>query len=488
MQIKLESIVGYLIMLVLAYFTLFGHMETLAIRIYDEARLAINAYEMSVNGNCIVTHFDWQPDMWNTKPPLMVWCQAICIKIFGVRELSVRLPSAISAFVLCVFLILFSVRYVKSSMLGFFAVWVLLTSYGYIHVHAVRTGDYDSMLALFIVIYSFSFFLYCETDSLKFLYFSFAALTLAVLTKGIAGLFMVPVLFLYILYRRRLYSVLKLKQLYICIGLFIICVGGYYLFRELQNPGYLRAVWENELGGRYFEVNEGHSADFMYYITLLRVHHYSYWFYLVPIGILVGLFQSDRRIKRLSVFTGMSIAVFTLVISVSQTKLEWYAVPLYPFLAVAVSVLFYSGIMFIKRVANARTLLFRIIVMLSVIAVFYRPTYKTLKLMIPPREYAWDEPRYDIAYLLKSVVAGRYNVDGYTVLHDGYCAHLLFYVRILQSHNVDISLFGDWHNIPGNQNVIVYQDEVKQFVEHNFYFEIVGSYNTVTFYRLMERK
>jgi len=485
---KVEIVVGYLILLILAYFTLFGYMEFMAIRIFDEARLAINAWEMSVNGNCITTYFDGQPDMWNTKPPLMIWCQAVCIKLFGVRELSVRLPAAISAFMLCVFLIVFSIRYLKSQWIGFFAVWVLLTSFGYIHVHAARTGDYDSMLTLFIVIYSIFFFQYSETGKAKYLYFSSVALIMAVLTKGIAGLLFVPALFIYTLIRGKFFELVKSKHLYICILLFFTFVGGYYLLREFQNAGYMKAVWENELGGRYFEVNEGHSADFMYYFTLLRKHHYSYWFFLVPLGIVAGLFKKEQLIRRLSVFTGISIFTFFMVISLSRTKLEWYAAPLYPFLAIAVSMLVYSILSFVKSYFTSRFWIFKLIAIVLVVALFYKPTYRTLKRMIPPKEYSWEVDRYDIAYLLKSSVQGNYNIDGYTVLHDGYCAHLLFYVRILQGKGVNISLFGNWRNVSGNIDVVVYQDEVKQFVENNFNFEVIGTYNTVNFYRLMDKK
>jgi len=41
---------------------IFGHLDTLPIRISDESRLAINAYEMLKNKNYLVTHFEGKPD------------------------------------------------------------------------------------------------------------------------------------------------------------------------------------------------------------------------------------------------------------------------------------------------------------------------------------------------------------------------------------------------------------------------------------------
>ena len=98
----------YMALAVLLAIPIFWHLDTLPIRVWDEARLAINAYEMLNNGDLIVTHFNGKPDMWNTKPPLLIWIQALFMKILGVNELSVRMPSTIAAFLTCIVLFIFS--------------------------------------------------------------------------------------------------------------------------------------------------------------------------------------------------------------------------------------------------------------------------------------------------------------------------------------------------------------------------------------------
>ncbi|MGD9976741.1 MAG: ArnT family glycosyltransferase [Bacteroidales bacterium] len=486
---KTENLIKYPILLVLAYFTLFGHIERQPVRIFDEARLANNAYEMYKNGNFVVTYYDGKPDMWNTKPPLMIWCQAFFIKSFGVRELSVRLPAAISAFLLCVFLVFFSVRYLKNQWLGFFAVIVLLTSFGYIHVHAARTGDYDSTLTLFTAIYSLLFFQYIESDKPKYLYLSVVGIILATLTKGIAGLLFVPALVIYAFVRNKVLSIAKLKHLYIGILMFIIVIGGYYLFRESQNHGYLKAVWENELGGRYFEVNEGHAANFWYYFSMLRLHHYRYWLLFVPIGFIVGLFSKDKRIGNIAIFSSISIVCYFLIISISKTKLEWYAVPLYPFLALLAAVLIDSVFSLVKNFTSTKQYAFiRLIPFILLIAVFYSPVYKTLKRMIPPREFSWDVETYNIGYFLKDAVKGKYNLTDHVLLHDGYFAHILFYQRVLQENGMNVSLNTDWRNIEGNCTVVAYQAEVKDFLEMNFNYDVVFTRSNIVIYRLTDRR
>src|SRR4051812_23990930 len=166
----------------------FGNLNTLPIRIWDEARIAINACEMHMTGNYIVTTFNFKPDMWNTKPPLLVWCMVLLMKTIGVNELAVRLPSAFAAFFTCLALLLFVKRYFKSELFAFLAVLVLITTNGYIHYHISRTGDYDALLTLFTTTSCLFFYAFSETKKIQYLYLFFITLTLGVLTKGIAGL------------------------------------------------------------------------------------------------------------------------------------------------------------------------------------------------------------------------------------------------------------------------------------------------------------
>ena len=138
----------YLLIALLISVPIFGHLDTLPIRIWDESRLAVNANEMQKDGDFIVTHFYGQPDMWNTKPPLMIWLQAFFMKTIGAGELAVRLPSALAAFFTSITLLVFFRRYI-SFWFGSISVMILVTSSGYIGLHASRTGDYDTLLTLF---------------------------------------------------------------------------------------------------------------------------------------------------------------------------------------------------------------------------------------------------------------------------------------------------------------------------------------------------
>ncbi|HAS36874.1 MAG TPA: hypothetical protein DCS15_10340 [Flavobacteriales bacterium] len=104
----------YYLLGLLMYMPIFGHLNSLPLRYWDELRLAISAWEMLEHGQYLVPHYFGEPDLWNTKPPLMVWAQVFFMKTIGVNEMAVRLPSAISAFLTCVAILVFSKKYIKS--------------------------------------------------------------------------------------------------------------------------------------------------------------------------------------------------------------------------------------------------------------------------------------------------------------------------------------------------------------------------------------
>ena len=155
---KKQRFFGLLLLLFLCYFPLFLHLDTLSLRLWDESRRGVNAIEMATEGNWLVPHFEGHPDNYGTKPPFLVWMQAIGMKIFGVNELAVRLPSALAGVATVLLLWFFAGRVLNRPISGFFAGLILVTSQLYIDKHAAISGDYDALLTLFQTFYLLCFY------------------------------------------------------------------------------------------------------------------------------------------------------------------------------------------------------------------------------------------------------------------------------------------------------------------------------------------
>lgn len=461
-----------IITLVLCYFPLFLHLGSLPIRIWDEARLAINAIEMLQNHNFIVTYHENSPDMWNTKPPLLIWIQALFIKAFGVDEISVRLPSAIAALFTCIVLYQFSRKYLKNYLFGIISVLVLITSQGYVHYHGTRTGDYDSLLTLFTTLFCLHYFLYFQYNHLKYLYLFFLSLTLSVLTKGIQPLIFIPALFIYSILNFKIFKeLLKNRHLYFNITIFFIITIGYYLWRDALNPGYLKTVFTNEIGGRYLETLEFHKHPFNYYFDNIVTWKFSYWLVALISGIFIGLFSVDDKIRKLTFFCLIITIAYLLIISNSNTKLEWYDLPLYPFFAILSAVAINYLIQFFEsfKEFNSR-LKANIIPHLILFIIFLSPYRKIIDEVYFPKEY--DFTYNSIPMMMKSIHKNDAHRNYVICWKNDTKTHLDF--QILKLSNAGLKFeFKDSDKLSPGDMVIASEWDEKSYIENHYKYKLL---------------
>jgi 4-amino-4-deoxy-L-arabinose transferase-like glycosyltransferase len=486
---KLPIFFSFILLILIVYFPIFAHLDTLPIRMWDEARQANNAYEMYKDGNWVVTHFEGKPDMWNTKPPLLIWMQVGFMKILGVNELSVRLPSAIAAFLTCGLLLFISIRYLKSFWFGFITVIVLVTCQGYISEHGSRTGDYDTLVTFFSLSAGFSLFLYTEEDrKLKYLYFFFLGLTLAVLTKGIAGLLLLPGLFIYLIIRKKIKELLKNKHLYLGMAIFFLIIVSFYVLRELQNPGYFKAIISNELGGRYLSIIEGHEGDFGYYWQNLINYRLSEWVFLVPCGLVIGLSFKEKKMFRLTMFSIILVISYFLIISICKTKLEWYDIPMFPLLSIIISMLIYFIFNFLKNSQVLHTgLKIQVLPFIFLFLLFLSSYMKILNKTFLPKDSEVALRTYELEYFLKGAIKGDYNIRNQYISCSGYRGPNLFYVRQLQDKGIKTG-FKDCTQLASMDEVVTYQDDIKEYIKNNYNNEIIGTYGNVLIFKILEKK
>lgn len=475
-----------LLFVLTAVWPLFMHLDTLPLRMWDEARQAISAYEMLRNGDWLVAHFYGQPDMWSTKPPLLIWLQAAFFGILGPGELALRLPSAIAAFLTGWLLLRVTTRQLNAPWLGLIAALMMYTSDGYIHMHVARSGDYDALLVLFMSASAWALFRWSARGGPRDLLWFFVLLTLGVLTKSVQALLFVPGLGLFLFARKRLLALFKERAFYIGLGVFVLCVGGFYLLRESANPGYLRAVWENELGGRYGGSLEGHEEPWNFYITMLIDHHFSAWWMLVPVGILAGLAHRDERMRHWTLLLVCIGAVYLSVISTAGTKLEWYSAPLFPVIAGLAAVPLHTILQWTFSENWSTTLLRRRVLPWAFLFIaFVTPYSRTIGRTYFPKEFPWDEDVYAASYYLHKAVRGG-PLEANVLCHDTYNAHLMFYVKLLNEQGRDIRSVSK-HDLRPGMRAMAMEPFVKAMIEHDYDFRIVHEQGGLRIYGIIGR-
>ncbi len=335
------DIVIIIFLAVISYWVFFKNLGGYSLRVWDEGRNAVNALEMYKNHNYLVTYFNGSVDMWNTKPPLLIWLMNLSFGIFGINELAVRVPSAISATLVVLIIYFWLKKITKNRLVGFLGSLIILSSMGFPDWHIGRTGDYDAILTLMVFLAALFFWLYLESkQNKKFIFLSFIFFTLAVSTKGIAGFFIVPAIILYSLVTKSFVKIIKDPNFWKAFGLMVGVIVLYYGLREVFNGGYLKAVWQNEIL-RSINLKDTQKNNFWYYWKYFSEFRFQKWIYFVPFSILSIFLTKDKKIKGWVIFSYLISLTYFLIISTSTTKYLWYDAQLYPFMSMLVAIFIY---------------------------------------------------------------------------------------------------------------------------------------------------
>jgi 4-amino-4-deoxy-L-arabinose transferase-like glycosyltransferase len=274
---KSEAFLTVLALLAIAWLLAFD-LGRAPIQSWDEARQAVNALEMlRSGGQWLVTTFEHQPDLWNTKPPLLIWLQALSMHALGPTALAVRLPSLLATLG-TVGLLYGAGRGVGRPALGLLAGALLVTMAGYLGPHVARSGDYDALLCGLVLGQVLATFFYVETGRRRYLALAAGAVGAAVLTKGVAGLLGLPSLGIYLLLEKKLWATLRQPAFWLAAAGALAAPALYYVLRERALPGYWATVWANELGGRYaHNMSAARRPALFHLANLLRYQCRLWW-------------------------------------------------------------------------------------------------------------------------------------------------------------------------------------------------------------------
>lgn len=320
-------------------FMLFARLDSDPIIAWDESRQAINAIEMLDHKNPLISTYKGETDFWNTKPSLLIASQSFLMKNIGINELALRLPSAFAGLFLCILIYLFFVIEFKSKSGGILAVLTLLSMEGYNGYHCTRTGDFDSLLCLFTTTYLMAFYIYLVKLDKRYLVLFFISIALTVFSKGVAGLMFLPALFFYLLYTKKLLVLLRLRLFWVLFLSSSLLILSYYLYREIHSPGFIKAVNENELLGRFGKSNYGHSGPYWMYVAGLFSKRAFPWIIFLPIGLGIwyARFRYFKKTTSAISYFNIMLLFWLFMISIAQTKIEWYDAPMIPLIAIVFS-------------------------------------------------------------------------------------------------------------------------------------------------------
>ncbi len=306
----------------------------------DEPRYASTARDMVLNNNWIVPYFNGVPRI--NKPPLFYWTIAVSYKIFGISELSARLPSALAAIGM-VFVTYLLGKRIENRQKGFWAGVTLMASPLFFLIS--RFCITDMLLSFFICSSLYLFFVeYLEssnrgiggfqTHSYRrlFLYF---LLGMVFLVKGPVGILLFILITLCFLVWMR--DLRYLRRLWYLSGfllfLGIICAWGIPFWLSLGTEQ-ISALLSQEMSGRFVS-GYAHPEPFYYYVPVFFIGFFPWsLFVLIPIVHVIKRRKGLPVEEKKQVYFFCSWLIMTLLFfSLSHSKLMTYVLPLSPSVA-----------------------------------------------------------------------------------------------------------------------------------------------------------
>jgi 4-amino-4-deoxy-L-arabinose transferase len=279
--------------------------------------------------------------VWVHKQPLYLWQIALSMKIFGEREIALRLPSVIMA--ACMVMMIFrSGSLLKSERTGMIAALFFAFNYftwnlvsGYFH-----TDHNDVAFAFYVTASVWSYLEYRKSGK-----FFFALLTglfsgCAVLTKWLTGLLIFGGWGLgIVLHSERRKRFKEYRNMAIALGVCVLTFLPWQLYILKAFPVESRHEYA-EATKHFSQVMEGHDGDASYHLDRLQdiLFNTSFIFYIVLIALIVFAFSNtENKTERWSVIA-MIFAVFVFF-TMAETKMPSFTYCVAPLLLILVAAL-----------------------------------------------------------------------------------------------------------------------------------------------------
>jgi 4-amino-4-deoxy-L-arabinose transferase-like glycosyltransferase len=305
-------------------------LGNLPLRDWDEGTYAIVSREIYRSGNWLYPTLGGEPFL--LKPPLMQWLIALCYHIAGVQEFTTRFPGAVLTALGVPLLYLVGRLVFLESLPGLFAALVYLTMLPVVR-HG-RLAMLDGMTITFFLLLLFC--LLKARHNRKYALGVGFCLGLITLTKGLLVLVLGGIAGLFLLVNRQF---VLLKSPYLWVGMLLgnaPAIAWYVSQWQHYGDFFLKVHFQAQALDRLGQAVEGNSGPIWYY--LIEILKYGFpWLFFLPGGLYLSW---QKRQTAWGSLILISTIVYLGIISLMKTKLPWYVMPIYPFLALAIGAKF----------------------------------------------------------------------------------------------------------------------------------------------------
>lgn len=278
-----------------------------------------------------VRDFDYRSwtanEIWLHKQPVPLWGMALGIKMWGVSEISARLPSVLLSVLSILLTFRIAVLLFHSERVGLVAAFLQAVNGLCIELASgrVATDHIDTFFLFFTELSLFLILLHAKNNRKILLVGAGAACGAAILTKWLPALIVFP-LYLIINAKRKNPNRF-LAELVIMGGAMLLVALPWQIYAYALYPAEYR--WEQHFNRLHFtEGLDGHGRPWWYFIDRIRVTVNEM---IYPVLLWFGYYAwKAHRMRRENLLLLVYLIVPFLVFSVAKTKMQGYLLFTFP--------------------------------------------------------------------------------------------------------------------------------------------------------------
>ena len=300
----------------------------------DEGRYSEISREMAATGDWVTPRLDGLK--YFEKPPLQYWATAVAFRIFGPNEYSARL------YVLaCGFLTLLVTGYTGRRLMGgeagLGAMLALVASPYFMGMGGIITLDMGLTLWTTTTVCAFLIATDSRTSSAsraRWLALAWAAMALAVLSKGLVGIvFAGAAVFFQAVLERDAGVIRRMGWLY-GIPVFLVLAAPWFLLVARANPEFAHFFFVHEHFERFLTHEHRRVEPWWYFLPIVLLGFLP-WAFAMPAAI-VHAWRADPLARSRPLRVALLWCAFVVAFfSASGSKLPAYVLPVFPLLALA---------------------------------------------------------------------------------------------------------------------------------------------------------
>ena len=276
---------------------------------------------------------------WLHKQPLSLWLMAGSMKIFGINEIALRLPSILMSSI--GILLTFKIgSYFYNLKVGLLAAFLFSINGLIIELTGGRvpTDHIDIAFMFFILLAIYFTILYIDRKSTLLAVLIGLTIGAAVLTKWLAGLIVLPIWLLLVWGKKEKSIGLIITHLVLIIVLIVSIALPWQLYIFSEFP--LEAVYESDFNLRHFtEVIEVGPSTGFYFIDQIRIN-YGELIYLPLLWFLWKVYKTPKNLMQLSLLVWFLVPI--IIFSLAKTKMQGYILFTAPALFMITSAFFFE--------------------------------------------------------------------------------------------------------------------------------------------------